>query len=163
MKKDVKEFAKENIFLSPTMSESRNFRRKKIFFFICNICLHIGLTVFLVTSRGGWSTSFFPSNRRNCDPHEIFKYNIFLYSTFFFSPFKPTMNRKKIFSYSLVEIWCWKSLDKRNLTSFSFLEKSWKFKIHFLALIYPWWVLYWFVDENLNLNENVEKKNDIWR
>lgn len=51
-----------------------------------------------------------------------------------FSSFKCTMNGKENFSYSSpAVIWCWKSLDKRNLTN-AFWEKSRKF---IFALIFP--------------------------
>lgn len=156
-----KRICKGKHFSFANNGESRNFRRKKYFLHLQHLFTY-RINSFSCDEQG-WLKHFVLSlESRNCDPQEIFKYNIFLYSIFFLS-FQTSDEWKENFSYSLAEIWCWKSLDKRNLTSFFFLGKVESLKIYFLALIYPWWVSYWFVDGNLKFEYewNLEKKNDF--
>lgn len=133
MREDVKEFAKKNIFLSHNKK-----RLAKYFLRLCNICLHIGLTVF---PRKMWGWSIFSSPRhivKFWSPWDIQIQFLFLLSIFFFL-FNRSMNAKEIFfHYSLAVIWCCKSLDNGNLTN-SLEKKSWFFSFfnfsHWFTLI----------------------------
>ena len=108
---------KENIFLpflDITMGSREMFIEKICSFW--NICLHIGLTVFLPAKRSFWSPMRHFSY--SCSLSSvIFKYFCCFFRFFWRYSSRRWMGKRKfsLILWHLPEIWCWKSFDKWNL------------------------------------------------